>query len=203
MWIAGLPAAVCGWKLEAEKHAGDNPPAEPGAGYNLAYTAGRGIIQCIASDASRRSIFAAAVFLCFYGIGGGIGVSMPPAGYFLCAQKVPKDAQEIDGFWRHFLHIFCRCRQKVCCRRHPKRKRPGKSPAFCLIPRKVNLLYSPNSSFAFSTAATVFASCTSFCRHRRRSSSNGIRSTFRNSSSSGCCAPKVRSRARYRYSTSS
>ena len=76
MWIAGLPAAVCGWKLEAEKHAGDNPPAEPGAGYNLAYTAGRGIIQCIASDASRRSIFAAAVFLCFYGIGGGIGVSI-------------------------------------------------------------------------------------------------------------------------------
>ena len=90
MWIAGLPAAVCGWKLEAEKHAGDNPPAEPGAGYNLAYTAGRGIIQCIASDASRRSIFAAAVFLCFYGIGGKIGVSMPPAGYFLCAQKVPR-----------------------------------------------------------------------------------------------------------------
>ena len=76
MWTAGLPAAVCGWKLEAEKHAGDNPPAEPGAGYNLAYTAGRGIIQCIASDASRRSIFAAAVFLCFYGIGGGIGVSI-------------------------------------------------------------------------------------------------------------------------------
>ena len=28
MWIAGLPAAVCGWKLEAVKHAGDNPPAE-------------------------------------------------------------------------------------------------------------------------------------------------------------------------------
>ena len=28
VWIAGLPAAVCGWKLEAEKHAGDNPPAE-------------------------------------------------------------------------------------------------------------------------------------------------------------------------------
>ena len=134
MWIAGLPAAVCGWKLEAEKHAGDNPPAEPGAGYNLAYTAGRGIIQCIASDASRRSIFAAAVFLCFYGIGGGIGVSilfkslskgfvvadahsgpvllggiggkigvsMPPAGYFLCAQKVTKDAQE-TGWFLDFL----------------------------------------------------------------------------------------------------
>ena len=102
MWIAGLPAAVCGWKLEAEKHAGDNPPAEPGAGYNLAYTAGRGIIQCIASDASRRSIFAAAVFLCFYGIGGGIGWSMPPAGYFLCAQKVPKDAQE-TGWFLDFL----------------------------------------------------------------------------------------------------
>ena len=165
MWIAGLPAAVCGWKLEAEKHAGDNPPAEPGAGYNLAYTAGRGIIQCIASDASRRSIFAAAVFLCFYGIGGGIGVSilfkslskgfvvadahsgpvffwggiggkigvsMPPAGYFLCAQKVPKDAQETDGFLQHFLHIFCRCRQKVCCRRPPKRKQAGQTPGLSL-----------------------------------------------------------------------
>ena len=130
MWIAGLPAAVCGWKLEAEKHAGDNPPAEPGAGYNLAYTAGRGIIQCIASDASRRSIFAAAVFLCFYGIGvsilfkllskgfvvadahsgpvflggigGKIGWSMPLSGYFLCAQKVTKDAQE-TGWFLDFL----------------------------------------------------------------------------------------------------
>ena len=97
MWIAGLPAAVCGWKLEAEKHAGDNPPAEPGAGYNLAYTAGRGIIQCIASDASRRSIFAAAVFLCFYGIGGKIGVSI----LFKSLSKgfVVADAHSGPVFW--------------------------------------------------------------------------------------------------------
>ena len=32
------------------------------------------------------------------GIGGKIGVSMPPAGYFLRAQKVPKDAQETAWF---------------------------------------------------------------------------------------------------------
>lgn len=28
MWFAGLPAAFRGWKLEAVKQAGDNPPAE-------------------------------------------------------------------------------------------------------------------------------------------------------------------------------
>ena len=27
---------------------------------------------------------------------------MPPAGYFLLAQKVPKDAQETDGFLTSF-----------------------------------------------------------------------------------------------------
>ena len=45
MWIAGLPAAVRGWKLEAEKHSGSNPPVLEGAGYNEVYTAaaGRGI----------------------------------------------------------------------------------------------------------------------------------------------------------------
>ena len=39
MWFAGLPAAVRGRKLEAVKQAGDDPPAESGAGYNLAHTA--------------------------------------------------------------------------------------------------------------------------------------------------------------------
>ena len=45
VWIAGLPAAVRGWKLEAEKHSGSNPPVLEGAGYNEVYTAaaGRGI----------------------------------------------------------------------------------------------------------------------------------------------------------------
>ena len=28
MWFAGLPTAFCGWKLEAVKQAGDNPPAK-------------------------------------------------------------------------------------------------------------------------------------------------------------------------------
>ena len=39
MWFAGLPAAVRGRKLEAVKQAGDDPPAESGAGYYLAHTA--------------------------------------------------------------------------------------------------------------------------------------------------------------------
>ena len=45
VWIAGLPAAVRGWKLEAVKHSGSNPPVLEGAGYNEVYTAaaGRGI----------------------------------------------------------------------------------------------------------------------------------------------------------------
>ena len=38
-WFAGLPAAVCGWKLEAVKRAGGDPPVLEGAGYNGAYTA--------------------------------------------------------------------------------------------------------------------------------------------------------------------
>lgn len=38
MWFAGLPAAFCGWMLEAVKQAGDNPPAENGAGYNSTLT---------------------------------------------------------------------------------------------------------------------------------------------------------------------
>jgi len=41
-WFAGLPAAVCGRKLEAMKRIGGNPPADLGAGYNRVYTAGRG-----------------------------------------------------------------------------------------------------------------------------------------------------------------
>ena len=36
------------------------------------------------------------------GIGGKIGWSMPPAGYFLCAQKGTKDAQE-TGWFLDFL----------------------------------------------------------------------------------------------------
>ena len=42
MWLAGLPAAVCGWKLEAVKHTGSNPPVLEGAGYNEVYTAAAG-----------------------------------------------------------------------------------------------------------------------------------------------------------------
>ena len=42
VWIAGLPAAVRGWKLEAVKHSGSNPPVLEGAGYNEVYTATAG-----------------------------------------------------------------------------------------------------------------------------------------------------------------
>ena len=42
VWIAGLPAAVRGWKLEAVKHSGSNPPVLEGAGYNEVYTAAAG-----------------------------------------------------------------------------------------------------------------------------------------------------------------
>ena len=38
-WFAGLPAAVRGWKLEAVKRAGGDPPVLEGAGYNEVYTA--------------------------------------------------------------------------------------------------------------------------------------------------------------------
>ena len=33
-WVAGLPAAVRGWKLEVVKRAGGDPPGREGAGYN-------------------------------------------------------------------------------------------------------------------------------------------------------------------------
>ena len=42
VWLAGLPAAVRGWKLEAVKHSGSNPPVLEGAGYNEVYTAAAG-----------------------------------------------------------------------------------------------------------------------------------------------------------------
>ena len=61
--------------------------------------------------------------------------------------------------------------------------------------------YSP-SSFAFSTAATVLPSSISSERQRASSVSKGRRRTCKNSSASGCVAPKVRSRARYKCSTS-
>ena len=41
-WLAGLPAAVRGWKLEAVKRSGSNPPVLEGAGYNEVYTAAAG-----------------------------------------------------------------------------------------------------------------------------------------------------------------
>jgi len=41
-WFAGLPAAVCGWMLEAIKRLGGDPPVRKGAGYNEAYTATAG-----------------------------------------------------------------------------------------------------------------------------------------------------------------
>ena len=42
MWFAGLPAAFCGWKLEAIKRLGGDPPVRKGAGYNEVYTAAAG-----------------------------------------------------------------------------------------------------------------------------------------------------------------
>ena len=36
------------------------------------------------------------------GAGGRIGLPVPPAGYFLLAQKVTKDAHETDGFVTSF-----------------------------------------------------------------------------------------------------
>ena len=59
-----------------------------------------------------------------------------------------------------------------------------------------------NSSFAFSTAATVFASSISPVRHRWTISSKGTRSTCKNSSGSKCWLCIVSPRARNRYSVS-
>ena len=42
-WFAGLPAAVCGWMLEAVKRTGGDPPVLKGAGYNGVYTASAGV----------------------------------------------------------------------------------------------------------------------------------------------------------------
>ena len=42
LWFAGLPAAFRGWKLEAVKQAGGDPPVRKGAGYNEVYTATAG-----------------------------------------------------------------------------------------------------------------------------------------------------------------
>ena len=86
----------------------------------------------------------------------------------------------------------------------PERAR-GKDPVSCRY-RVFALFfsggaYSP-SSFAFSTAATVLPSSISPERHRASSVSKGRHRTCKNSSASGCVAPKVRSRARYRCSTS-
>ena len=44
MWFAGLPAAVCGWMLEAVKRVGGDPPVRKGAGYNEVYTAAAGFL---------------------------------------------------------------------------------------------------------------------------------------------------------------
>ena len=84
-------------------------------------------------------------------------------------------------------------------------KGQGQRPGILSIPGLCSVLsggaYSP-SSFAFSTAATVLPSSISPERHRASSVSKGRRRTCKNSSASGCVAPKVRSRARYRCSTS-
>ena len=61
MWFAGLPAAFCGWMLEAVKQAGDNPPALDGAGYNLVRTAKRN--KRLSADAPVRFIRAGAFLL--------------------------------------------------------------------------------------------------------------------------------------------
>ena len=41
-WFAGLPAAVCGWTLEAIKPDRGDPPVQNGAGFDGAYTAAAG-----------------------------------------------------------------------------------------------------------------------------------------------------------------
>ena len=41
-WFAGLPAAFCGWTLEAIKPDRDDPPVQNGAGFGGAYTAAAG-----------------------------------------------------------------------------------------------------------------------------------------------------------------
>ena len=57
MWLAGLPAAVCGWKLEAVKHTGSNPPVLEGAGYNEVYTAAAGQLYTTKRTALQRLMF--------------------------------------------------------------------------------------------------------------------------------------------------
>ena len=41
-WFAGLPAAVCGWTLEAIKPDRGDPPVQNRAGFDGAYTAAAG-----------------------------------------------------------------------------------------------------------------------------------------------------------------
>ena len=53
----------------------------------------------------------------FTAIGGRIGLSVPPAGHFSRAGKVPKSAHETIRFLAAFFAYFCRCWQKVCRRR--------------------------------------------------------------------------------------
>lgn len=42
VWTAGLPAAFCGWTLEAIKPDRGDPPVQNGAGFDGAYTAAAG-----------------------------------------------------------------------------------------------------------------------------------------------------------------
>ena len=54
-WFAGLPAAVRGWKLEAVKRAGGDPPVLEGAGYNEVYTALAGYCSVFSAVSARLS----------------------------------------------------------------------------------------------------------------------------------------------------
>jgi len=56
-WFAGLPAAVCGWMLEAIKRLGGDPPVRKGAGYNEAYTAAAGFLYVFQSRVFQDSAF--------------------------------------------------------------------------------------------------------------------------------------------------
>ena len=71
MWLAGLPAAVCGWKLEVIKRLGGNPPGREGAGYNGSTRPPRGI-GVLQSSANLLCFFFAPLFRPFSAIAGRI-----------------------------------------------------------------------------------------------------------------------------------
>ena len=71
VWIAGLPAAVRGWKLEAVKHSGSNPPVLEGAGYNEVYTAAAGQLY------TKKGLLCSPFFSLFSGMCHTISTVLP------------------------------------------------------------------------------------------------------------------------------